>query len=173
MQLFSFPVRIGSAWVRSSWRMSWQQLPLGLLRPGPVQWWGQGTGHCLERRRCSKNRGETDPVWERTEKRDPVQLMCLVHGWTRGAVIPSWIASWSFDWVWGNGLLLQQKLHCWNILSTEIPALSDKCQLGSHSRVWNCGLILLHWIRAEKPSEEAWLDFLPLLGFSVQPVAFG
>lgn len=45
------------------------------------------------------------------------------------------------------------------------PALSDKCQLGSHSCVWNCGLILLHGIRAEKPSEEAWLDFLSLLQF--------
>lgn len=49
--------------------------------------------HCLERRSYSEDWGEADPVWDRTEKRDPVQLMCLVLGWAVGAVVPSWITS--------------------------------------------------------------------------------
>lgn len=35
--------------------------------------------HSLERRSYSEHRGETDPVWERTEKRDPVQLRFLAE----------------------------------------------------------------------------------------------
>lgn len=43
-----------------------EQLALGTPGTGPVQCWGQDAG--LERRSCSEDRGETDPVWERTEK---------------------------------------------------------------------------------------------------------
>lgn len=59
-----------------------EQLALGTPESWPSAEVGAGCRQvsiCLEGRSCG-DWGETETGWERAEKRDPVQLMCLVLG---------------------------------------------------------------------------------------------